>query len=274
MQRCRTDLTGGEHAFRLLDVRSVTEGVQTRPTDERRRTDPDRTARARIRDAAVARFGADGFTATSVRAVAADAGVSAALVIHHFGSKDGLRAACDAHVLETIREGKLATMAGGPGLDTLAALRRLDDATPVLRYLARVLVEPSPRVAALVDELVEDAVGYTAEGERSGLLRPSRDPRARAAVMTVWSLGALVLHEHVARLLGADLLDGADGIAAYSLPAAELLGEGVLTPAALAQVTALYERLGHEPGRAPSAPAAAPTGPGGAGAPPIPDETR
>lgn len=213
--------------------------------------EPDLTARARIRDAAIVRFGADGVAATSVRAIAADAGVSPALVIHHFGSKEALREACDAHVAAAIRESKMATMAGGPGLDTLAALRRLDDAAPLLRYLARVLVEPSPQVAALVDEMVEDAVAYTAEGERTGLLRPSEDPRARAAVMTIWSLGALVMHDHVARLLAADLLEGAAGIAAYSRPATELLGTGVLTAAALEQVSALYRHLSTD---APTAP--------------------
>lgn len=248
--------------FSLLNMRSVEREPRPREATTRSRADvdTDRTARARIRDAAIARIGAEGFAATSVRAVAADAGVSPALVLHHFGSKDGLRAACDEHVLATIRDGKSATMAGGPGLDTLAALRRLDEATPVLRYLARVLVEPSARVAALVDEMVADAVAYTTEGERSGLLRPSRDPRARAAVMTLWSLGALALHEHVARLLGADLLDGGAGLAAYSLPAAELLGEGVLTPEAYAQVSALYRHLG-EQGAAPSSAPLTPPGP-------------
>src|SRR3712207_8086528 len=49
--------------------------------------DDDLTGRARIRDAAIRRFAVDGF-GTSVRAIAADAGVSPGLVIHHFGSKE------------------------------------------------------------------------------------------------------------------------------------------------------------------------------------------
>ena len=73
------------------------------------RSDDDLTARARIRDAAVVRFGRDGF-GVGVRAIAADAGVSAALVIHHFGSKDGLRAECDEHVLETVKREKSDAM--------------------------------------------------------------------------------------------------------------------------------------------------------------------
>ncbi len=48
-------------------------------------------------------FGTEGFAA-SVRAVATRAEVSRGLLNHHFGSKDGLRAACDEHVLRVIRE--------------------------------------------------------------------------------------------------------------------------------------------------------------------------
>jgi AcrR family transcriptional regulator len=202
--------------------------------------DPDLTARARIRDAAIDRFGQDGIAATSLRTIAADAGVSAALVMHHFGSKDGLRAACDDHVAETIREGKRQAMAAGPGADPLVALRQAEETRPLLRYLARVLVDPSPAVAELVDELVDDAEANMAEGVRTGMLRPSADPRGRAVVLTMWSLGALVLHEHVARLLGADLTADTQGLVAYSLPATELLGEGALTPEVYARIRAAY----------------------------------
>ena len=55
--------------------------------------DADKTARARIRDAAIRRFARDGVAATSLKAIAADAGVSPPLVVHHFGSKAGLREA-------------------------------------------------------------------------------------------------------------------------------------------------------------------------------------
>ena len=60
------------------------------------RSSDDLTTSARIRDAAIAQFGAHGFN-TGVRAIATAAGVSPGLVIHHFGSKDGLRKACDEY---------------------------------------------------------------------------------------------------------------------------------------------------------------------------------
>jgi AcrR family transcriptional regulator len=192
--------------------------------------DADVTARARIRDAAIGRFASDGVARTTVRAIAADAGVSPALVIHHYGSKDALRVACDQHVAALVREGKTAAMAAGTQLDPLAALRQAGDGPPVLRYLATTLVDGSPHVAELVDELVADAEGYMEQGVASGMLRPSEDPRGRATVLTMWSLGALVLHEHVGRLLGIDLTDDPSQALPYVVPAAEILGRGVLDP--------------------------------------------
>jgi AcrR family transcriptional regulator len=195
----------------------------------------DRTARARIRDAAIARFAADGVDGTSVRTVAGAAGVSAGLIIHHFGSKEGLRAACDEHVVSVIREGKTAAMRAGPGLDPLAALRQSAGEVPLMKYLARVLIDGSPTVAALVDELVADAAGYMAQGVDTGMLRPSDHPQERAAVLTIWSLGALVLHEHVQRLLGVDLtaedLVGQPGVTNYFAPAIGIFCDGLVTEA-------------------------------------------
>ena len=63
------------------------------------------TAAARIRDSAIALWGQHGF-GLGLRAIADAAGVSAALVIHHFGSKDGLQKACDDYVAEQIRTAK------------------------------------------------------------------------------------------------------------------------------------------------------------------------
>lgn len=229
--------------FMILNMNSVPvgEGVAAVPDD--------RTARARIRDAAIARFAVDGVAAVSVRAIAADAGVSPALVIHHFGSKDGLRAVCDELVAATIRERKQAAMAAGTGLDPVAALREAQEGPPLMRYLARTLVDGTPQVAALVDEMVADAAAYMAEGVRTGLLRPTDYPYERAAVLTVWSLGALVLHEHVQRLLGVDLTGLPDELAkatAYFAPALEMFGEGLITEAASARMREAFATLHEE----------------------------
>lgn len=195
----------------------------------------DRSARARIRDAAITRFAHDGIAATTARAVAADAGVSPGLVIHHFGSMDKLRAACDEHMAAIIRSHKQDAMAAGPGLDVLGAMRRAQQDVPLARYLASSLADGSPAVAALIDDMVDDAVAYMEEGVRSGVLQPSARPRDRAALLTVWTLGALVLHEHAERLLGVDLTEDParladdDGYGRYLAVVMEVLSDGVFT---------------------------------------------
>jgi AcrR family transcriptional regulator len=205
----------------------------------------DLTARARIRDAAITRFAADGVAATTLKAIAADAGVSPPLVAHHFGSKDGLRAACDEHVAARIRAGKHATLTGG--LDPLSGLRQIGEGPPLVRYLARTLADGSEHVRVLLDELVDDAVEYMERGVEHGLLKPTDRPRERAAVMILWQFGALVLHAHVERLVGADLMsdDPAD-FASWALAAGEILTHGVITETLFEQLRQAAETLASE----------------------------
>ena len=206
----------------------------------------DRTAKARIRDAAIGCFAESGIDGTTARKIATSAGVSPGLVIHHFGSMDGLRSECDRYVAATIRDYKHDAISAGPNIDVLAALRGAN-AGPVMAYLAAVLVDDSPIVADLVDELARDAEGYLDYGIETGIVKPSADPRGRAAVLLLWSLGALVLHRHVRRILGVDLTNpdiGADpAIAAYAGPAYEIMGGGVLSEAFAAQLQEVFAEM-------------------------------
>lgn len=152
----------------------------------------DLTARARIRDAAVARFGRDGFRAP-VRAIAEDAGVSAGLVIHHFGSKDGLRAACDEHVLAVIREQKSAAITQASPAETIGLLATVREYAPLFAYIVRSLLDGGEVAAHFVDGLVEDADAYLAAGEEAGTIRPSVDPHGRARQVIATQMGLLVL---------------------------------------------------------------------------------
>ncbi len=199
----------------------------------------DRTTRARIRDAAIASIAEVGVADTTARRVAELAGVSPGLVMHYFGSMDGLRVVCDEHVAAAIRRIKEDAFATGPGIDILQKLRE-SDTGPLLGYIANVLTEDSPTVAALVDDLVDDAEEYIEAGIESGMLRPSENSRGRAVVMTMWNLGSLVLHRHLQRLLGVDLTDPAfakdPSFAAYGAPVYEIYGGGVLTEAFAANV--------------------------------------
>ncbi|MFD9864066.1 TetR/AcrR family transcriptional regulator [Streptomyces alboflavus] len=119
----------------------------------------DLTGRARLREAALELFAERGFEATSTRAVAAAAGLSPALVTKHFGSKEGLRAAVDTHVLDRIGR-ELRGLE--PGAELMASLgevsARVFGADPVLRgYLRQVLLEDSEASAALFERLLSGA---------------------------------------------------------------------------------------------------------------------
>jgi AcrR family transcriptional regulator len=187
-----------------------------------------------MRDAAIELVATDGVDALTARAVAEAAGVSAGLVIHHFGSMDGLRAACDEHIAAAIREQKSSVLRSGPGLDVMAMLRDARTAR-LVGYVAAVLAEDSPAVSGLVDDLVADAEQYLDEGVRSGMLRHSSDPRGRAVVLTLWGLSTLVMHRHVHRLLGVDLtdpdLDPTTALVPYLRPVLELFSAGLYTEA-------------------------------------------
>lgn len=152
---------------------------------------PELTARARILHAAVRRFATDGLHA-GLRTVAADAGVTAGLIIHHFGSRDGLLSACDKVVLALTRSSKTAVMTGGAG-EMLTQMAQAEQYAPAVGYVLRRLQAGGPMAAQLVEDFVADSVSYLADGEKAGVIRPSRDPEARARLLTEMALGALLL---------------------------------------------------------------------------------
>ncbi|MQA04112.1 MAG: TetR family transcriptional regulator [Streptosporangiales bacterium] len=184
---------------------------------------PDRTARARIKDAAMRRFGADGVNRVTLRAIAADAGVSPALVVHHFGSKEGLRRACDAALLEIMHTSRPRDLLQDPA--GLAAA--LEDSADARRYLARSLLDGSAAAAELYHEIVETTEAFLTDAERDGWVRPTADPRARAAVYVSWLLAPLVLESQLATVLEVDDLHGLDSTLRYSRAALEMFTHGV-----------------------------------------------
>lgn len=205
---------------------------------------PAKTGSERILEAAVRLFGRSGIAGTSLKVIASEADVSQALIIHHFGSKDGLRRACDAHVNRLIRSRKDSAINSGPNLDAVHALRSMEGGRDLMCYLVRTLTEGGDHAEKLIDEMVADAQEYTAQGVENGIFRPSEAPRERVVLLTLWSLGALVLHEHLERLLGVDLLAddyGPEGLAPYMRPALELFAHGLLEDGAYDQFARYFD---------------------------------
>lgn len=164
------------------------------------------SAKERIIRAAIDLYGLHGFDGVTIKQIAEAAETSAPLVVHHFGSKAGLRTACDEHVAQEFRRTKTQSVRQGSmprnyAMEAVAANRHL------VRYLTRAFIAGGPEIDRLFDQMIEDSLEYTAEGEAMGLICPSRDPRGRAVVMLLHSFGTLVLHRQLERHFGTSLID-------------------------------------------------------------------
>lgn len=188
-----------EHAFSILIMSSA-------------RDHADLTTRARIRDAALRLFPQRGFAATTIRSIAAEAGVSPALVLHHFGSKDGLREECDRYVVARFRETKLAAMEEGNLDDPGFASMAFRVSHPLLRYFSWALTRGHSAADELFDEMVREGMELTRIALGKGMLKDSADVGTRTVLQMAMMLGMVALHDHVERNTGIDPLTS-EGIA-------------------------------------------------------------
>lgn len=200
-----------------------------------------------MRDAAIEVFARDGF-ASPVRTIAEAAGVSPGLVIHHFGSKAGLRAECDAHVLRITREANERALESDYGATSFggfaALLDTVEDNGPRMVYLIRSLQAGGEMARELFEHLAADGETTLRAGVAAGTIRPSLDETARARYLLAQSMGALlvdvVLHPP------ADWSDAGAIIRGYVeralLPGAELAVHGVMADDSLLQTVLGYRK--------------------------------
>ncbi|WP_198418612.1 TetR family transcriptional regulator [Cryobacterium frigoriphilum] len=189
----------------------------------------DLTAQARIRDAAIGHFATDGFDKANLRAIAATAGVSAALVLHHFGSKDGLRGACDDYVLgDLMRTAHDETSPEGLQDVMRRYLSNAADYQSHLDYIGRAIKEDSPTARRFVDTIVDESEAIVIAGIADGSMRPCSDPRALAVFIAMSSLAMMTLGPVVARSLGFDAM-GPAVLQRMALPSLELYTHGLYT---------------------------------------------
>lgn len=167
-----------------------------------------------IRDEALRLFADRGPDAVTIRAVASAAGVSPALVIRHYQSKDGLREAVDDHVVRLL-EAVLAEITTGPAqpfvpasLPTLAeaVTSRLPPDSRVPAYLGRMLTGGGPAAAGLFRRLHAVSERVLAELARRGLADDGGDLPVRAAFLLANDLAVLILRDRLADVLGTDPL--------------------------------------------------------------------
>jgi len=199
-------------------------------------SDPDLTAKANIRDCALDLFTAKGPDAVSLREIAAAAGVSPGLVLHHYGSKQGLRDAVDDHVASLFEDLTMGIVAQveEPGADTpeLASgfaellIGHLPPGSPIPAYLRRLLLSDDPAGRRIFRSWYELTLALTEQGIAQGIMYPSDDPRVRAAFLMINDLATMLLHKNLAAVVGVDPLTP-DGIARWAADAVGAYTHGV-----------------------------------------------
>ena len=197
--------------------------------------DGDLTARATIRNAALRLFAERGPDAVTVREIAAQAGVSPALILHHFGSKDGLRAEVDVFaakafdaIIEAIPTEELAELlTGGASRGSLAEAfaRGFPPGSPLPAYLRRLLLTNDPAGAALFGRWYAATRRLLDVMAEMGVARPSDDPDIRAAFFLVNDLALILLRNQIAVAIGADPLTP-DGMDRWAREASTIYAEG------------------------------------------------
>ncbi len=194
-------------------------------------SDPaDLLPQVRIRLAALELFGQEGFHKTTVRQIAARAGVSPGLVIHHYGSKDALRQACDDYAMQLTLAEKTLFMVGtmtsvGSYMDDHPEMR------PVFTYLVRSLRDGGPVAEQLFARMCTLSRELLDAGAAAGLIHEPSDPEATAALLGAMSAGLLVYGDLYARQLGGDALTDPPIVQRYTLSATEMFSRGLFTDA-------------------------------------------
>jgi TetR/AcrR family transcriptional regulator, regulator of cefoperazone and chloramphenicol sensitivity len=168
----------------------------------------DRTTAARIRDAAISYVGAHGWERATSRQIAAEAGVPVGLLNYHFGSKDGLRRACDDWVVAVIAEDKSLVLSAGPIPQLTSYLDDHPELRPVMAYLSMSTRSGGPVAERFFDRIVEVTVELMTQAADAGIFRRYEDLPAIATVFVAYGLGVSMFGSAIARHLGGtDLLD-------------------------------------------------------------------
>jgi len=143
-----------------------------------------KSGREEIVDAAIRVFGESGIAATSLRQVARAAAVSPALVVHHFGGKEGLVAAVDEAVVGAFGDayaggGEVGAAAEGAAdllreraVQTARVMRERPD---LCAYLGRALVERTAGGSALFRAMVAGGRAEVDSLAEQGALRLDSD---------------------------------------------------------------------------------------------------
>lgn len=171
------------------------------------------TAEARIRRAALRLFAEGGYEPTTVRAIAEAAGVSPGLILHHYGSKEGLRDAVNEEVVRVVLELIDDVLdsskpvedqfeAGGAEFRTL-----LTERPELGAYIRRLFFDGEEAGVRILQRFMEVGRQYTIAMEERGVLRRVSDPEMRDLQGLILDLSPVLFGPLFAAYFGVPPLD-------------------------------------------------------------------
>ncbi|TVR75491.1 MAG: TetR/AcrR family transcriptional regulator [Sphaerobacteraceae bacterium] len=201
----------------------------------------EQSTREAILHAATVLFGQHGFRGASIRQIAQEAGVSAGLVQHHFGTKDGLREACDERVMRLLRDTQMQILNRGAPPIQEEDIKHLELLQPVIDYLILSLSSGTESSRRWFQEVSE----YTHEALTSGVIGPPLDPetddsRMIAAVQTAMALGVTAFYRTIQQSLEID--DESELLTRVGRARLMLAPERILGPEVRSQIIQLLDQ--------------------------------
>lgn len=159
-----------------------------------RATVDDLTAKARIRNTALDLYAKHGEDRISLRAIAAEAGVTVGLVQHHFKTKAGLRDAVDQLVVDYFAN----ALADVPESASTAvrddAVRDMLRANPtVVDYVRRALLQPNVADSHLIDVIVDLTQREVRAARKTGRASTTRRENTQVVAVLARQMGELLL---------------------------------------------------------------------------------
>lgn len=186
--------------------------------------------RAQLVEVATEAFARDGISATSLRSIAKEAGVSPALVVHHFGSREKLIEECiiKALGLWVSEQQEFVDVSLSTALTKWQGA--VDKHGVKLQFFRQVLLAGGAPANALFSRMVKETEMVIESQAAKGRMRKVENQKDFALILTLQELAPLMLQSEVADYLGSSHLNP-ETQGRIALAREELLTKGILRKA-------------------------------------------
>ena len=187
------------------------------------------TTREQLLSIAVEMFAEQGFAGTSLRSIAKRAGVSPALLIHHFDTKEALIKEAISKTLGSWVADEKAAMLDDESNQLQNWQTLMEKGTTPLNFFRQVLLAGGDYAQRLFDASVSETEVLLDQMRSTGRLRDLSDKQTTALIMTISGLGSVLLMSQIEKIMGGPI--SSDQVASRLMNANnEMLRDGVFLP--------------------------------------------